>query len=162
MLLDPESEGARVRAKAILDPEAAEESFRKQIGKSIEFLKRLTEAQKTVKLKLYQDPPFLKLAILGDYLWMQYYHTSLDVQLLPEYLFKDDQQPGNLYAPLYHYFLARWNDPDIPEYDFDTDELVYRDRSGNEVRRERFHNASLSPAAEQEPDRGYSGEGADH
>ena len=146
MLLDPESEGARARAKTVLTPEAAEESFREQIGKSIAFLKGLKEAQKTIKLKLYQDPPFLKLAILGDYIWMQYYHTSLDVRLMPEYLFKHDQHPGNLYAPLYHFFLAKWNDPDIPEYDFETGTLVYRDPAGNEVRREPFNRSQAEMA----------------
>jgi hypothetical protein len=32
----------------------------------------------------------------------------------------------------------RWNLPDIPEYDLDADELVYRDSVGNELRREPF------------------------
>lgn len=141
MLLDPESEGARMRAKAVLHPDVTEESFREQIAMSIEFLRGLKEAQKSVRLKLYQDPPFLKLTILGDYMWMQYYHAGLDVQLMPEYLFRHDQNPGNLYIPLYQYFLARWNDPGIPEYDFDTDELVYRDPAGNEVRREPFNRS---------------------
>ena len=27
----------------------------------------------------------------------------------------------------YEYFLLRWNDPAIPEFDFETGELVYRD-----------------------------------
>ena len=136
MLLDPESEGARARAKTVLGPGAAEEDFREQIGKTIAFLKGLREAQRSIKLKLYQDPPFLKLAILGDYLWMQYYHTSLDVQMMPEYVFRHDQQPGNLYTPLYHFFLTKWNDPDIPGYDFETGMLIYRDAAGNEIRRE--------------------------
>jgi hypothetical protein len=141
MLLDPRSEGARVRAKAILHPDVTEEHFREQIGKSIEFLKGLKEAQKAVKLKLYQDPPFLKLAILGDYIWVRYYHTGLDVEMMPEYTFTHSQNPGSLYTPLYQFFLTRWNDPDIPEYDFETDELVHRDPAGREVRREPFNRS---------------------
>lgn len=146
MLLDPGSEGARARAKAILHPDVTEESLREQIGRSIEFLKTLKESQKTIKLKLYQDPPFLKLAILGDYIWMRHYHAGLDVQMMPEYSFKHDQNPGSLYIPLYQYFLARWNDPDIPEYDLETDELVYRDPAGNEARRVPLDRSRGEPA----------------
>ena len=34
--------------------------------------------------------------------------------------------------------MKRWENPDIPEYDFDTGELVYRAKSGKELRREPF------------------------
>ncbi len=40
--------------------------------------------------------------------------------------------------------MQRWDSPEIPEYDFDTDELVYRSRNGQELRRERFGEESLS------------------
>ena len=146
MLLDPESEGARARAKAIVHPDVTEEVFREQIRKSIAFLKALKEVQKTIRLKLYADPPFLKLAILGDYISMQYYHAGMDVQMMPEYLFKYDQNPASLYTPLYQYFLARWNDPDISEYDFETDELVFRDPAGNEVKRGPFSRSGAGQA----------------
>ena len=43
-----------------------------------------------------------------------------------------------LYTLYAHYFVQRWESAEIPEYDLDTDELVYRSRTGNEVRRERF------------------------
>jgi hypothetical protein len=33
-------------------------------------------------------------------------------------------------------FLNQWNDPRHPEYDFDTNELVYRDASGKETGRD--------------------------
>lgn len=145
MLLDPESEGARARANAILHPDVTEESFREQIRQSIEFLKRLKEAQKAITLKLYQDPPFLKLSILGDYIWMRYYHTGLDVEQMPEYLFTHvhNRVPESLYTPLYQYFLTRWNDPEIPEYDFETDALIYRDTTGHGVRLEPFDRSRI-------------------
>jgi hypothetical protein len=41
-----------------------------------------------------------------------------------------------LYTLFYQYFTKRWENQDIPEYDFQTDELVYRSRSGTELRRE--------------------------
>jgi hypothetical protein len=69
---------------------------------------------------------------------MKHYHPGIDAQAMPEYVFKHDQNPGSLYTYFYQYFLIRWNNTDIPEYDFDTDELVYRDIDGNEVRREFF------------------------
>jgi hypothetical protein len=131
MLLNPNSEGAVARAKGIPDPAVTPESFRKQIGKTIEFLKLLKAAQKNIRLKLYPDPPFLKMAILGDYIWLQHYQPGLDVQRMPRYVFKHDPNIGSLYFPFYQYFLRRWNNPDLPEYDLETDELVYRDAAGN-------------------------------
>ena len=140
MLLNPFSEGASTRVKSILDPDITIGRFREQIRKSILFLKGLKAVQKNIRLKLYNDPPFLKLVILGDYMWIQYYHTGLDVQRMPEYVFKHDQNLGSLYLPLYQYFLTQWNHPDIPEYDLESDELIFRDKSGNEVKREKFDN----------------------
>jgi hypothetical protein len=94
------------------------------------------QTQKNVRLKLYPDRPFLKMAILGDYIWLQHYQPGLDLQRMPRYVFKHDPNIGSLYFPFYQYFLGRWNNPDIPEYDLETDELIYRDTAGNEERRE--------------------------
>jgi len=138
MLLDPNSEGAVVRAKGIPHPGVTPESFGEQIRKSINFLKALKAAQKNVRLKLCPDPPFLKMTILGDYIWLQHYQPGLDVLGTPKYVFKHDPNLGSLYFLFYQYFLGRWNNPDIPEYDLETDELIYRDSSGNEVRREKL------------------------
>jgi hypothetical protein len=145
MLLNPSSEGAKARVKSISDPEITIESFREQIRKSIFFLKDLKAVQKNIKLKLYNDTPFLKLVILGDYMWMQYYHPGLDVQGMPEYVFRHDQNTGSLYLPFYQYFLTRWNAPDIPEYDLDSGELIYREAAGNEARREKFGEIEMNP-----------------
>jgi hypothetical protein len=138
MLLDPYGEGAKIRARSIQDPEITPKSFAEQIRKSIGFLKGLKAVQKDIRLKLYPDPPLFKLAILGDYLWVRHYHAGLDVQKMPEFLFRHNQNPASLYISFYQYFLTRWNDPDIPEYDLETDELIFRDAAGNEVRREKF------------------------
>jgi len=143
MLLNPNSEGAIVRAKSIPYPDVTPESFGEQIRKSIDFLKALRAAQKNVKLKLYSDPPFLKMTILGDYIWLQHYQPGLDVQMMPKYVFKHDPNLGSLYFPFYQYFLGRWNNLDIPEYDLETDELIHRDRGGNEVGRERFNGVKM-------------------
>jgi len=136
MLLNPNREGAIVRAKSIPDPEITPESFGEQIQKSIDFLKALKAAQKNIKLKLYPDPPFLKMAILGNYIWLQHYQAGLKSQMMPKYVFKHDPDTGSLYLPFYQFFVERWNNPEIPEYDLETDQLIYRNTAGNEVRRE--------------------------
>jgi len=143
MLLHPYSQGAKVRAKSISIPDITPENFGKQIEKSIAFLKELKAAQKNIKLKLYSDVPLFKLTIIGDYIWIKHYHPGLDVQMVPEYGFKHKQNPGGLYELFYQYFLTRWNNPDIPEYDLETDELIYRDMAGNEVRREKFSEVKI-------------------
>jgi len=131
LLLNPNSEGAAAWAKGIPDPTVTPESFREQIRKTIDFLKLLKAAQKNIRLKLYPDPPFLKMAILGDYIWLQHYQPGLDVQRMPRYVFKHDPNIGGLYFPFYQYFLRRWNNPDLPEYDLEKNDLVYRDVAGN-------------------------------
>ena len=137
MLLYPHSKGATTRAKGILSSDITPECLGAQIQKSIDYLKGLKGIQKNIKLKLYQDSPFLKLTILADYVWVQHYHAGIDVEMMPKYVFKHNQNPKSLYVPFYQYFLTMWDNPDVPEYDFDSDELVYRDLGGNEVRREK-------------------------
>jgi hypothetical protein len=144
MLLDPLREGAIARAKSIPDPDISPEGFREQIIRSIDFLKGLKAVQKNIRLKLYQDMPLLKLAILGDYICVRHYHTGINVEDMPEYVFRHARNPGGLYNQFYQYFLSRWRDPGIPEYDLDTDELVYRDGVGNEVRREKFNEVIMA------------------
>jgi hypothetical protein len=146
MLLDPFGEGASSRARSIQSPDITLESFREQIARSIDFLKGLKEVRKDIRLKLYQDVPLLKLAILGDYVFMRHYHHGVDVQKLPEYVFRHQRNPGCLYNPFYQYFLDRWHDTALPEYELETDELIYRDKAGNEVRREKFALPALARA----------------
>lgn len=136
MLLNPFSEGAIVRAKSIPDPDITPESLRDQIIKSIDFLKNLKALQKDISLKLYEETPFLKLTILGDHIFMKHYYAGLIGQGIPEYIFKHSPNQSSLYHLFYQFFLSKWHDPNIPEYDFDSDELIYRDISGNEVKRE--------------------------
>lgn len=151
MLLNPYSKGASARAKSILDPEVTPGRLREQIKASIEFVKGLKAVQKNVKLKLYGDPPFLRLAILGDHVWLKHYHPGLDADSMPEYVFRHDQDLGGLYTPVYQYFLTRWDTHGIPEYDLDSDELVYRDGGGKERARVRFDEGCLEGAAPENP-----------
>ncbi len=138
MLVNPLSQGAATRLRAIANPKMSIEKYREEVRQSIDLLKRLKAVGKSVKLKLYSDPPLLKLVILGDYLWMQHYHTDLDIQEMPEYVLRHNSKDHGLYTLCYQYFVQRWERMEIPEYDLDTDELVYRNANGGEVRRERF------------------------
>jgi len=140
MLLDPFSEGARVRANAIIHPDVSPETFKQQIGKTIALLKALKGVQKNIRLKLYRDKPLMKLTMLGEHMWMQHYHSGLDVMTMPEYMFEHDQSPGSLYTSFYEYLISRWESPEIPEYDLESDELIYRGDGGREVKREKFGN----------------------
>ena len=143
MLLNPLGEGAISRAKSIPDQEITPEVIQDQIMESINFLKELRTGQKNIRLKLYPDMPLLKLAILGDHAFLRHYHAGLNVRKMPEYVFSSESIHGGLYLPLYRYFLSRWHDPDIPEYDLETDELVLRDKAGREMRREQVKWSEL-------------------
>ena len=136
MLLNPLGEGAVARAWSIPDPEITPDVIRDQIIESIGFLRELRAGQKDIRLKLYPEMPLLKLAILGEHAFLRHYHTGLNVSSMPEYVFSHDGLHGGLYLPLYRYFLSRWNDPAIPEYDLVTDDLVLRDQAGQERQRE--------------------------
>jgi hypothetical protein len=138
LLVNPYSQGASTRIRAIAHPDLTLATFRAEVHQSIELLKRLKAIGKAVKLKLYSDPPLVKLVILGDYLWLQHYHTDLDIQTMPEYVLRHNLKDHGLYTLYYHYFVQKWGNREIPEYDLDTDELVYRGSNGSEIRRERF------------------------
>ena len=144
MLVNPYSQEASARIQAIGHPEFTLNTFREEVRQSIQLLKRLKAMGKAVKLKLYSDSPLMKLVILGDYLWLQHYHADLDVQTMPEYVLRHNRKDYGLYTLYAHYFVQRWESAEIPEYDLDTDELVYRSKTGNEIRRERFEIGATS------------------
>jgi hypothetical protein len=141
LLVNPYSQEARTRIQAIAHPDITLETFRDEVRQSIELLKRLKAIGKAVRLKLYSDPPLVKMVILGDYLWLQHYHADLDIQTMPEYVLRHNRKDHGLYTLYAHYFMQRWESVEIPEYDLETDELVYRSRTGQEIRREPFGSA---------------------
>ena len=138
ILLNPFSEGAFARAKCIPDPDVTLEHFKEQLTKSIAFLKSLNSPQKIIRLKLYEETPLFKLAVLGDYIFMKYYHADVHIKEMPEYIFRHSPDHGNLFHAFYQIFLSKWRDSSLPEYDFETDELVRRDAAGKEITREKF------------------------
>jgi hypothetical protein len=138
LLVNPFSQEAAARIEATGHPEYTLATFREEVRQSIEFLKRLKAMGKAIKLKLYSDPPLVKMVILGDYLWLQHYHADLDVRTMPEYVLQHNRKDHGFYTLYAHYFGQRWESAGIPEYDFETDELVYRTGTGSEIRRERY------------------------
>jgi hypothetical protein len=138
LLVNPYSYDATTRIQAIGHPEHTLTTFREEVRQSIELLKRLKAMGKAINLKLYADPPLVKMVILGDYLWLQHYHAALDVQTMPEYVLRHNPRDHGFYTLYAHYFSLRWESPENPEYDFETDELVYRTKLGHEIRRERY------------------------
>ncbi|HLZ32697.1 MAG TPA: hypothetical protein VKP13_01680 [Nitrospira sp.] len=144
LLVNPFSPEAAARIEAIGHPESQLATFREEVRQSIELLKRLKAMGKAIKLKLYSDPPLVKMVILGDYLWLQHYHADLDIQTMPEYVLQHNRRDHGFYTLYAHYFGQRWESPEIPEYDFETDELVYRTKTGGEIRRERYEIETAS------------------
>jgi hypothetical protein len=138
ILLNPFSEEAARRAQSLSHPDISSDRFRQELQDTIALIKRFRVSGKVIRLKLYSDRPHLRMVILGDYLWLQHYHTGLDVRWMPEYVFQHNPDHHGLFTLFYQYFTKRWENQEIPEYDFESDELVYRTRSGGELRRERY------------------------
>lgn len=136
MLVNPVGRGLRRRVDS-LPPDITLLSFHKEIEASIACLAELRKAGKTITLKFYEQEPFWKVIVLGDHVWVQHCHTGFEVKHQPEYVFalQHHNPRQGLYVPFYMHFLEQWNQPWHPEYDFDTNELVYRDEAGNECGR---------------------------
>ena len=136
MLVNPVGNGLRRHVNS-LPPDITLLSFHKEIEASIASLEELRKAGKKVTLKFCDHEPFWKVIVLGDHVWVQHCHTGFEVKHQPEYVFA--LQHGNprvgLYVPFYMHFLEQWNQPCHPEYDFEGNELVYRDEAGNECGR---------------------------
>ena len=137
MLVNPVGKGLSTRA-ACLPPEITLLTLHREIESTIGYLSGLRKFGKKVKLRFYDEEPFWKLIVLGDYVWVQHCHSGFAVKQQPEYVFAlERHEPRHgLYVPFYMVFLNQWNDARHPEYDFDTNELVYRDTSGKETGRE--------------------------
>ena len=144
MLLNPVGSGATVYAAAHADPAAAMAILRREIRASIDSLRQLQAAGKNVTIRFYDAPPFWKLIFTGEYVWVRCCHDSRDIDKFPEYVFAlQPAKPNRGFFPaFYTYFLNCWNNAIHPEYVFDTDELVYRDVQGVEMRRDPFPDCS--------------------
>jgi hypothetical protein len=137
MLVNPIGKALRERADS-LPPEITVLTLHTEIEAVVAYLSGLRKFGKKVSLKFYDEEPFWKLIVLGDYVWVQHCHSGFAVKEQPEFVFAlQHREPRHgLFVPFYMVFLNQWNDAHHPEYDFDTNELVYRDASGRETGRD--------------------------
>lgn len=143
MLLNPATDSAEKRVNS-LPRQVTLQSFTEEVKASIAYLESLRTLGKKVTLKFYEQEPFWKIVVLGEHVWVQYCHSGFEVKHEPEYVFalnRDNPRQG-FFVPFYMYFLEQWGDSRHPEYDFDTRELVYRDKLGKEVKRAGFGNGN--------------------
>jgi hypothetical protein len=140
LLLNPNGPAAQQRVDDLLDESCNPAQLREEIRLSIDYLQSLRQLGRKVSLKFYDQPPFWKLVILGEHVWVQYFHGKDGSDDLPEYVFalshKDPRR--GLFMPFYMHFLEQWGEQQHPSLDFDTGELVYRDAAGSETRRKQF------------------------
>ena len=136
MLVNPVGAGLRRRVDS-LPSDITLLSFHTEIEASIACLAELRKAGKKVTLKFYEHEPFWKVIVLGDHVWVQHCHSGFEVKHQPEYVFalQHHNPREGLYVPFYMHFLDQSSQPCHPEYDFETNELVYRDDAGNECGR---------------------------
>jgi hypothetical protein len=151
LLANPLDDRLRRNIECLPDSVVTWEQVQREVMTSIALLKRLKAAGKRVRLKLYSDPPLVRLAILGEHVWLQCYHTDFEVGTRPVYVFHHDRQEHGLYALWYQYFLKRWTNHTLPEYDLDRDELVYREESDGEVKRELLDPSLTTIASQLDP-----------
>jgi hypothetical protein len=76
ILLNPFSEEAARRAQSLSHPDISPDRFQQELHDTIALIKRFRINGKVIRLKLYSDRPHLRMVILGDYLWLQHYHTD--------------------------------------------------------------------------------------
>jgi hypothetical protein len=136
MLVNPVGEALRRRADS-LPAEITVLTLQTEIEASIAFLDGLRRRGTKVALKFYDRAPFWKVAVLGDHAWVQFCHSGFAVREQPEYVFAlHERNPRQgLFVPFYVHALESWNESGHPEYDFERNELVYRDPAGNETAR---------------------------
>jgi len=137
MLLNPNGDGARQRMQSLPPKKNSFTNFCDEIDLSIAYLNALRTAGKKVTLKFYEHQPFWKIVVLGEHVWVQYCHGGQEMKRTPEYVFalQDRDPKQGLFVPFYMHFLDKWNEPEHPEYDFDSRDLIYRDATGNEIKR---------------------------
>lgn len=139
LLMNPYAHSAEKHVNALPDGVTLR-AFSAEVEASLAYLQSLVMLGKKVTVKFYEHKPFWKVSVLGDHVWVQYCHSGVEIKHEPEFVFalnRNNPRLG-LYVPFYMYFLDRWEDSRHPEYDFATQELVYRDALGSETRREPF------------------------
>jgi hypothetical protein len=140
LLANPNGQGVANRILSADDPAITLQSYCQETETSIAYLRKLAAAGKKVKLKFYDEPPFWKLVVTGDYVWVQYCNSGHEVKTQPEYVFglQHDKPQRGFFEPFYKHFLDQWKDIRHPEFNFETGELIFRNADGNEIGRTAF------------------------
>lgn len=146
LLMNPYGPGAMRRVQSLGDADALLEKYRQETEATIARLAGLAASGKKVTLKFYDAPPFWNLIVTGEHVWVQYCHDGHELNEQPEYVFalSRDNPAQGLFSAFYVHFLNNWSESDHPLYDFATQELVYRNEQGNELKR-----VKLMPQPEQ-------------
>jgi hypothetical protein len=136
ILMNPVGDGLAECTGCLL-PEATEQSLYREIAQSIGRLSDLRKRGRAVALKFCEREPFWKVTVLGDHAWVQHCRSGLEAKEPMGYVFAREQRDlrQGLYLPFYSYALNEWSDPRHAQYDFDRDEIVFRDAAGTELRR---------------------------
>lgn len=153
MLINPVGEGVRKRVES-MPSGVTLLSFHGELEASIAYLAELRKRGKKVALKFYDREPLWKVVVLGDHVWVQHCHAGIAVKRQPEYVFalRHSSPREGFFVPFYVYFLNQWSDTANPEYDFGTNELVFRDAVGNETVRAPLGVPINGAAAPVQPD----------
>lgn len=140
MLLNPMSEGARLRADSLSGERDYYGKMLQEIHASLDWLAQLRAAGKRVVLRFYDHRPLWKLVVVGEYVWVQYCHEGMEVNAIPEYVFAlhSGNPERGLFTPFSRLFAEAWARTPALEFDFDTGEMVQRDASGAELARLRL------------------------
>lgn len=92
--------------------------YASEITRSVERLKALRGRGKNISLKFYTQMPVWKMLISNDYMWLQHYRSSKNVEETPVYVFFSDGDEGtSLFHALYSVWLKRWEFDQNAPYD---------------------------------------------
>jgi len=119
--------------------------FRKATCNSLDFLISLRSQHNTnIELKFYRKKPLWKYTLINNLAWVQQYPDDCSVKNSPCYAFENTklrpERGYSIYSHIFNQFLTRWNNPFLGKYEFDDNQIVYRDTDGKVKHSEKFFN----------------------
>lgn len=132
LLIKPFCKAFCERAHAL---QISHERYVKEIEETIDVCRELKAAGRNVSVKLYEQKPIWKMILTEQYLWLQYYSPSKNVEKTPVYSFFGNTAKTSLYYPLADVFVKRWAHDNNDEIDLDkyqTGDLRNRYKKNNE------------------------------
>src|SRR5258708_33018141 len=92
MLVNPIGKALRERADS-LPSEITVQTLHTEIEATVGYLSGLRKFGKKGEVKFYDEEPFWKLIVLGDYVWVQHCHSGCAVKEQPEFVFALHHRP---------------------------------------------------------------------